>query len=88
MTSVKQHVRGVDESHVSTLCIDTEAVRSVRGGQGGEAAGANVAPKYTQDRRCPDRDLSLTGAFAILKWFSSKLLYTEKKGFVCFQSSR
>lgn len=30
MTSVNQHVRGLYESHVSALCIDTRAVRSVK----------------------------------------------------------
>lgn len=76
MTTVNQHVRGFDESHVSASCVDTEAVRSVKGGEQsggrGEAAGANVAPKYTQACCCPNEDFSLIGAFTPLKQFSSK----------------
>lgn len=91
MTSVNQHVRGLDESHVSALCIDTEAVRRVKRGEGrggeGVAAGANVAPKYTQDCCCPDGDLSLTGPFTILKHFSSKCCTLRKKDLYAFSQA-
>lgn len=54
--SLNQHTASVDESHVSILSIDTEAV-GVRV-LCGLAAGPDAALKYTQERRCSDRDLS------------------------------
>lgn len=54
--SLNQHAPSADESHVSLLSIDTEAV-GVRA-LCGEAAGVDVAFEYAQERRCSDRDLS------------------------------
>lgn len=56
-----------DESHVSILSIDTEAV-GVRA-LCGEAAGLDVALKYTQERCCSDRDLSSPRASFISRTF-------------------
>lgn len=68
-------------------CVLTQRLSEALGEGRWEAAGANVAPKYTQDRRCPDGDLSLTGAFAVLKWFSSKCWTLRRKDLYAFSKA-
>lgn len=68
-------------------CVLTQRLSEALREGGGErvrgAAGANVAPKYTQDCCCPDGDLSLT----ILKHFSSKCCTLRRKDLYAFSQA-